>query len=157
MTGALGISFGSTRSAIIASKGAPQFDRVGFEGVHSLGYPVTVMGQEAVAIFMVERGRGMTRALIAAPVEDAGRCALVLALWQRGLEQKYGDGRSDGSSPTVGCNRFASRNTMWGEIWHEPTGRRILLSLMPGQPSVMLLYTTPEADAWERRQNGSQL
>jgi len=158
MTGALGVAFGSTRDEIVAKLGSPEFEQPGFEGIQQMGYATTVMGQKANVVFAVDRERGMTRAFIAGPVQDAGQCTLVLALWQHGLEQKYGPGRTNGTNAQTGCEQFAAQSRPWGESWKEArTGRRILLALMPNQAAVTLLYDTPEADAWERRKNASQL
>jgi hypothetical protein len=99
----------------------------------------------------------MTRGFVYAPVQDVGRCTMVLALWQHGLEQKYGPGRTNGSNAQAGCEAFGAQSRPWGELWKDESGRRILLALMPGNPAVTLTYDTPEADAWERRKNASQL
>lgn len=158
MTGALGVPFGATREAVLSKLGTPEFEQAGFEGIQQIGYPVTVMGQASHVVFAVDRRHGMMRALIMAPVEDAGRCTLVLALWQHGLEEKYGPGRSNGDNAQAGCEAFAARNRPWGALWkEESSGRRILLALMPGNAAVTLTYDTPQADAWERRKNASQL
>jgi hypothetical protein len=161
MTGALGVPFGATRDAIIAKLGRPEFEQEGFEGVQSMGFPVTVMEQQSRVIFALDRQHGMMRAMIMAQVQDAGQCTMVLALWQHGLEQKYGPARPNrmnGQDPQAGCEAFAAQSRPWGQLWKdEDSGRRILLSLMPGNPAVTITYDTPEADAWERRKNASQL
>jgi hypothetical protein len=158
ITGADGVAFGTSRDAIVAMKGAPVFEKEDFEGVREVVYPGRLMGQEVQTMFFVHPRHGMVRAGFAAMVRDAGQCQFVLRMWEHALEQKYAALRPDRRVPTgTACRELDQRNRMWMEIRTDPSdGHRIMLALIPGTPGVMLTYTTPRAEAWEKRKNDSQ-
>ena len=96
-----------------------------------------------------------------APVNGAGDCDLVVRGLENVITRRYPDlkfeERSIGDLDGGACQAALSGRGGYLKAWTDPAdGVRIILALLPGQGGPMLTYSTPQADAWERRKNDAR-
>lgn len=158
ISGADGAAFGTTRERLLADRGEPEYTNDDHEGAQSIGYPTTLMDQQAQIIFLTHPRHGVMRATYLVPVESVERCQVVLGMLEQGLASKYGGLRvTPPRTPlATACADFA-RGTPWMERWTDARERDIMLALLPGTPGVVLTYSTPEAADWEQRKISDEL
>lgn len=159
ISGADGVAFGTKRERILADRGQPEYTNDDHEGVQSVGYPTTLMDQQAQVIFLTHPQHGMMRASYMVPVESVDRCQSVLGLLEQGLARTYGELRVTPPRTPVAsaCADFARDGAPWMKRWTDARDREIMLALLPGTPGVVLTYSTPEAADWEQRRVTSPL
>jgi hypothetical protein len=161
VTGAAGFAFGTTRADIVAQRGTPAREQPDAEGVAAMMYPEQVLGRQMMAIFFVHPQMGLIRGGYMAPVSGAADCGIVIGLFNTVVGRRYpglqAEERTVGNVTGDACAAALARSGGYMKAWTDPAnGARILLTLLPGGEGPLLMYTTPEADAWERRKNDAK-
>jgi hypothetical protein len=161
VTGAVGFDWGATHAQIVGQRGTPALERREAEGVMAMTYPDQVVGHDVVAMFFVHPRHGLVRGGYLAPVNGAGDCAMVLRAFDNAVSRRYPElqtqERTVGSVGSDACVAAQSGRGGYMKLWTDPAnGARIMLAILPGADGPMLTYTTPEADAWERRKNDAR-
>lgn len=161
VTGAAGFLWGTPYARLVAERGAALLERREAEGVMAMTYDDQLLGHNVVAMYFVHPERGLMRGGYMAPVQSAGDCAMVMRAWDNVVSRRYPDLRFE--ERTVGevggdaCAAGLAGRGGYMKVWRDPAnGARIMLAVLPGADGPMLTYTTPEADAWERRKNDAR-
>lgn len=162
ITGVGGFAWGTPLDTIIARKGAPAGVQDRAEGVKAVMYHDVLLGEKVMLIMFVHPDSGMIRGSYSSITPTAERCVYVLDLFRGAMEKRYAalehDERAVGESERPPCEEYVSGAGGYAELWTDPAnGARIILALAPGAPGVMLNYTTPAADAWEKRKDANRL
>jgi hypothetical protein len=161
VTAAAGFPFGTTRADIVAQRGAPVMEQPDAEGVATMVYEDRVLGREVVVMFFVHPRLGLIRGGYMAPVNGAADCGIAVQLFDNVVSRRYpelqAEERTMGDTGSDACAAALARRGGYMKGWTDPAnGARILLTILPGAEGPMLMYTTPEADAWERRKNDAR-
>lgn len=161
VTGAAGFAWGTTHAAIVGERGAATMERREAEGVIAMSYQDQVLGREVISMYFVHPRFGLVRGGFMAPANGAGDCALALRLFDNVVSRRYPDLRAEertvGSVGSDVCAAALAGRGGYLKAWTDPAnGARIILTILPDTEGPMLTYTTPEADAWERRKNDAR-
>lgn len=161
VTGVAGERWGTPLDSIVARRGRPVFRQADAEGLQTIGYTEQLLGRETIVVFYVHPRSGLVRGGYTAEAATVPLCQMVVRAWDANLARRYPgmrtEVRSIGQAGGEPCAAWRSGAGGWMKVWHDPAnGARIMLALLPGAPGVMLTYTTPQADAWERRKNQSR-
>lgn len=162
ITGVGGFAWGSTAAQIRARKGAPMAAMPQDEGVQALVYDDMLLGQKVMLMLFVHPRLGLIRGGYVSDSPTADQCEFTAQLFRSAIERRYPDlppeERSMGRTDVAPCVAFVARAGGYAVRWQEESsGTSILLLLIPGQPGVMLMYTTREGDEWERRKGANRL
>ena len=127
----------------------------------SFSYDDRVLGRDVYALFFVHPVHGLVRGGYMAPVSSAGECDMVVRGFENVITRRYPglrfEERSIGELGGDPCAAALAGDGGYLKAWTDPAnGVRIILALLPGQQGPMLTYSTPEADAWERRKNDAR-
>lgn len=159
ISGVGGVPWGATAADVVARRGEPENRGPDAEGVETLGYPDVLMGQPVSLIYFVHPRDGLFRGGYFAEIGSVAECSTTLGLLDQGVSRRYPDmparvtPEQDVGDP---CPAYAAGTGRYMKTWTDPAGNRIWLMLLPGSPAVVLTYTTPAADAWERRKTQAQ-
>lgn len=161
VTGAVGFTWGTTYARIVEQRGAPAMQERQAEGVVAMTYDDRVLGRDVVAMFFVHPRMGLVRGGYLAPVNGAGECAMVLRVFDNVVSRRYpeleAEERAVGNVGNDACAAGLASRGGYMKVWTDSAnGVRIMLAILPGADGPMLTYTTPEADAWERRKNDAR-
>lgn len=161
VTGAAGFTWGTTRAAIVAQRGAAVMEQPEAEGVTALLYQDRVLGREVVAMFFVHPRMGLIRGGYMAPVSGAADCAMALRAFDNVVSRRYPQleavERTVGNAGNDVCAAARAGAGGYMKAWTDPANHaRILLMMLPGAEGPMLTYSTAQADAWERRKNDAR-
>ena len=130
------------------------------EAVRVLIYEEQIFARQMGAMFFVHPRLGLIRGGYAAPFQGAADCAVAMRLLDNVVSRRYptlrprerGVGDTDDA-----CAQAVAGQGGYAKGWEDPAnGARIMLMLLPGASEVLLTYTTPEGDAWERRKNDAR-
>jgi len=155
-----GFAWGATREQIVAGRGTPFVEEEDFEGVATLGYEDTLMGQPVTLLYFVHPEQGLFRGGYGVQLTSVAQCEQVLAMWESGLARRYPaiEPVRRGNAGTGRCEAYAAGGPGFMETWRDPaSGARVMLTLLPGKFAVLMNYSTTAADEWERRKVASQL
>jgi hypothetical protein len=161
VTGAAGFTWGTTRADIVAQRGAAVMEQPDAEGVAALLYDERVLGREVVTVFFVHPRMGLIRGGYMAPVQGAADCGIAITLFENVVSRRYpeleAEERTVGEVGNDACAAALASRGGTLKAWTDPAnGARIILTMLPGAEGPMLTYTTPDADAWERRKNDAR-
>ena len=159
VTGFAGMDWGATVERIKEARGEPLATARQPEGVQVLTYGDRLMGETVVALFFVHPRHGFFRGGYHAETPTVEKCREVLNRFGNAVADRYPtlrfEERRGGDQGQEACAGAAAGTTAYGASWTDVIGgARILMTVTPGTPGVMLTFTTPDADAWERRKNG---
>lgn len=161
VTGAAGFTWGTPYDSVVAKRGAPGMEQPEAEGVRALMYDEQVLGREMAAMFFIHPRHGLMRGGYMAPYSGPADCAIALQLLDNVVTRRYPDLPTevkgiDGNAVDI-CNAAIAGQAPYGKVWSDSAnGARIALVLPPQRSGVLLTYTTPDADAWERRKNDAR-
>jgi hypothetical protein len=156
-----GATWGATAEQLIAARGAPEFRDQGAEGLQVMGYSETLAGQPVQLLYMVHPEHGLFRAGYMAQVTSPEQCASTMGLIDQELSRKYTgmeitESRR-GSTDQPPCEAFLGGTGGYLKTRRAPSGNSIMLGLNPGSGGIMITFSTPAADEWERRKRAGQL
>lgn len=159
ISGVGGVPWGATAADVVARRGEPEARLPDAEGVETLGYKDVLAGQPVSLMFFVHPREGLFRGGYMADIGSVAQCSSTLGLFDQGVSRRYPDVPTHVKPEgTVGdpCPAYAQGTGLYMKTWTDVAGNRIWLTLLPGSPAVVLTYTTPAADAWERRKTQAQ-
>jgi hypothetical protein len=161
VTGAAGFTWGTTRADLVAQRGAAVMEQPDAEGVAALLYDERFLGREVGAVFFVHPRMGLIRGGYMAPVQGAADCGIAVRLFENVVSRRYPELEAEertvgevGNDPCAAA--LAGRGGTMRAGTDPANGARIILTMLPGAEGPMLTYTTPDADAWERRKNDAR-
>lgn len=162
ITGVGGFAWGATAAQIRASKGEPMAAMPQAEGVQALVYEDMLLGEKVMLMLFVHPQQGLIRGGYISDSPTADRCEYTAQLFRSAIERRYPDLPQDergmGRTDLAPCTAFAAQAGGYLIRWsEESTGSAIMLMLIPGQPGVMLIYSTRQGDEWERRKGANRL
>ena len=161
VTGVVGFPWGTPYDSIVARRGPPEIEQPEPEGVRAFTYEEQVLGRQMVAMFFVHPQHGLVRGGYMAPFNSPADCAIALQELDNVVTRRYPAlpaevGGPSGQAADI-CAATLAGEAGFAKVWTDgENGARILLALMPRASAVMLTYTTPEADAWERRKTDAR-
>lgn len=151
ITGFDGIPWGTTRDAIVASKGDPldEVDETG--GIHRLRYVDTLLGERVFVDYWVDTfSEGLMGGMYNLDAPTPGECASLFTAVRGSLETRYPDlptERRGGAGSAGFCG--SPEGSFTGHRWDDPAnGATVILGRVGGDRWIAVEYGTPSLDAW---------
>lgn len=146
ISGFLAMNWGATGKDVLNAYGEPLMDQVTPDSVRVIVYKDNVLAKSVLALFYLDRTKGLVKGVYSASYGDGSDCEVVFQKFRTFVQrlnptlQPEVKRRHDDPT-TAFCDAAAADKAAWSAAWTEPaTGNSVHLTLEPEEKHVEVAY-----------------
>ncbi|MSR05749.1 MAG: hypothetical protein EXR93_01570 [Gemmatimonadetes bacterium] len=148
ISGFLAMNWGATGKDVLNAYGEPLMDQVMPDSVRVIVYKDNVLAKSVLALFYLDRAKGLVKGVYSASYGDGSDCETVFQKFRTFVQRlnpsiKPQETRRHDDPTVAFCDAAAAGKAAWSTVWTEPlTGNSVHLTLEPEEKHVEVAYQT---------------